>query len=281
MTHPTRLAHETNAHDGVVTLTVTTDPERIASLIDARLAVDPVRCTVLGTMRLALDPGQSWAAVTPAAALAVRSHQADPVQVHGPWRAGELDALATELGRLPDLHGVGGPVEVVTEVVRRLSAEPGRRMTQRLFRLDELHPPRSVPGQARRAVAADQPAVRDWYSAFAAEAGAVVADVDRAVDDALASGGCWLWCDGGGAPVSLATRRPAMAGSARIGPVYTPPHHRGHGYGSAVTAAATADVLSGGAVPVLFTDLANPVSNEIYQRLGYRAVEDRLNVELR
>ena len=154
-------------------------------------------------------------------------------------------------------------------------------MAQRLFRLDEFHPPHHVPGHARRAVAKDQPLVRDWYLAFAAEAGAATGRVDPVVDEALASGGCWLWCGEGGTPVSLATRRSVMAGSARIAPVYTPPQQRGHGYGSAVTAAATADVLRDGAVPVLFTDLANPVSNEIYQRLGYRAVEDRLNVEFR
>jgi predicted GNAT family acetyltransferase len=65
---------------------------------------------------------------------------------------------------------------------------------------------------------------------------------------------------------------------ARIGPVYTPPEYRGHGYGSAVTAAATAAVLAAGAVPVLYTDLANPTSNKIYQAIGYRAVADRAAV---
>jgi predicted GNAT family acetyltransferase len=32
---------------------------------------------------------------------------------------------------------------------------------------------------------------------------------------------------------------------------------------------------------VLFTDLANPTSNALYQRLGYRPVEDRAVVEFR
>jgi predicted GNAT family acetyltransferase len=31
---------------------------------------------------------------------------------------------------------------------------------------------------------------------------------------------------------------------------------------------------------LLFTDLANPTSNALYQRLGYRAVEDRLVLDL-
>jgi predicted GNAT family acetyltransferase len=63
-----------------------------------------------------------------------------------------------------------------------------------------------------------------------------------------------------------------------VGPVYTPSRWRGRGYGSAVTAAATRDVLDDGGLPVLFTDLANQTSNDIYQRLGYYPVEDRLEI---
>jgi predicted GNAT family acetyltransferase len=66
-------------------------------------------------------------------------------------------------------------------------------------------------------------------------------------------------------------------------PVYTPSRWRGRGYGSAVTAAATRDVLDDGGVPVLFTDLTNHTTNDIYQGiyqgLGYRAVEDRVEIE--
>ena len=64
-------------------------------------------------------------------------------------------------------------------------------------------------------------------------------------------------------------RRP-VAGVARIGPVYTPDDDRGHGYGSAVTAAAARTALAAGSRDVvLFTDVANPVPNAIYRRLGF------------
>jgi predicted GNAT family acetyltransferase len=46
-----------------------------------------------------------------------------------------------------------------------------------------------------------------------------------------------------------------------------------------VTAAVTRAALDAGAEHVvLFTDLANPTSNGVYQRLGYRPVSDRLMV---
>ena len=63
----------------------------------------------------------------------------------------------------------------------------------------------------------------------------------------------------------------------RIGPVYTPQKRRGRGYASAATAALSRRLLESGAQEVLlYADLANPVSNSIYQRIGYRPVEDRV-----
>jgi predicted GNAT family acetyltransferase len=60
--------------------------------------------------------------------------------------------------------------------------------------------------------------------------------------------------------------------------VYTPPAQRGHGYGSAVTAAAARDILGCEAIPCLYTDLANPTSNKIYQAIGFVPVSDRVEV---
>jgi predicted GNAT family acetyltransferase len=67
---------------------------------------------------------------------------------------------------------------------------------------------------------------------------------------------------------------PPSAGVARIGPVYTPKRFRGRGYASAAVAAVSQLILDQGARVCLFTDQANPVSNRIYQRIGYRPVVD-------
>jgi predicted GNAT family acetyltransferase len=68
--------------------------------------------------------------------------------------------------------------------------------------------------------------------------------------------------------VSLAAVSPPAVGVARVGPAYTPAHWRRHGYGAAATAATSADHV------VLYTDLANPTSNSIYQAIGYRSDHD-------
>ncbi len=88
-----------------------------------------------------------------------------------------------------------------------------------------------------------------------------------------------LW-DVNGTPVSMAMLRAPAADVSRIGPVFTPRNLRGHGYGSAVTAAA-ADLAHRSGTPdvVLFADLANPVSNAIYQRIGFEPVADSVRID--
>jgi predicted GNAT family acetyltransferase len=75
----------------------------------------------------------------------------------------------------------------------------------------------------------------------------------------------------------MAGASPRLAGMVRISTVYTPPEHRGRGYAAAVTAEAGRSAREDGAQEVLlFTDLANPTSNGVYLRIGYRPVSDRL-----
>jgi predicted GNAT family acetyltransferase len=83
-----------------------------------------------------------------------------------------------------------------------------------------------------------------------------------------------------GVPVALGGHTQTVAAMARIGPVFTPEPQRRRGYGSAVTVAATRSAAAAGADHiVLFTDLANPTSNAIYQQIGYRPIEDSVVVE--
>jgi uncharacterized protein len=57
--------------------------------------------------------------------------------------------------------------------------------------------------------------------------------------------------------------------------VYTPPQHRCCGYATSCVAELTQRQLaSGKSFCCLYTDLANPTSNSIYQRIGYQPVCD-------
>jgi RimJ/RimL family protein N-acetyltransferase len=152
----------------------------------------------------------------------------------------------------------------------------------RLFRLDRLVPPEPrPPGAARVADPGDRELLIEWHGAFFREARAGAAEnPGRHVDDRLSHSGLTLW-EAEGVPVAMAGSTPEVAGVVRIAGVYTPPQHRRHGYGGAVTAVASQAALDAGASAlVLFTDLANPTSNALYQRLGYRPVSDRVQLQL-
>jgi RimJ/RimL family protein N-acetyltransferase len=150
------------------------------------------------------------------------------------------------------------------------------QMRNRLFRLGELRwPDPRPPGQARVAGPSDRGLLIAWSEAFHREAQSGPADLVSMVDDRLSYQGLTLWEDAG-QPVSMAGVTRTVAGQVRAGPVYTPPGLRGKGYAGAVTCTVSQAALDAGADRVLlFTDLANPTSNALYQRLGYEPVEDR------
>jgi len=151
-----------------------------------------------------------------------------------------------------------------------------RRM--RLFRLGELIRPVPGPeGSARLAAERDRALLAEWFDAFAREIGDPPRqDHEAVIDERLSYGGITLW-EVDGVPVSIAGLTRVVAGMVRVGAVYTPPAQRGRGYASAVTVAISQAALDAGVREVvLYTDLANPTSNALYQRLGYRPVEDRV-----
>ncbi|HEX5401214.1 MAG TPA: GNAT family N-acetyltransferase [Pseudonocardiaceae bacterium] len=190
-----------------------------------------------------------------------------------------LDELVNVL--VPPLAGIGAEVGAAERFARRWSDRTGVSTSvhrrQRMYRLGELAPPPATPGRARTAVAADRDLLHAWHEAFLRELDSTsVPDVQGQVAARLGYGGLVLW-EVDGVPVSMAGRTRPLGDICRIPVVYTPPEHRGHGYGAAVTAAVSRDAVATG-VPLvlLFTDADNPTPNGVYQRIGYRPVQDRI-----
>lgn len=180
-------------------------------------------------------------------------------------------------------------VTITTDLADRFAAAWRRRTggtcqvlrRSRLYRLGELAPPRPCPaGAARVADVRDLPVLAEWTDAFDRETGHDHGTPPAVVSARVGAGLLTLW-EVDGAPVSFAGVTPTVAGMARVAPVYTPPALRGRGYAAAVTTEVTRAALAGGAdAVVLFTDLANPTSNALYQRLGYRPVLDQVVLSL-
>ena len=194
-----------------------------------------------------------------------------------------VPALAGELARDGmALPGITAPPDVARAFADAWASTGGRAahrtMAERVYRLEHLTPPRDVPGTSRIADERDRELLRSWTHAFLIEAhGRTHPNEARdVVDGALRSGTrvFYLW-EHDGRPVSMAGVTGPTPNGIRVGPVYTPPADRGHGFASAVTAAASkAQLDQGRRFVFLFTDITNPTSNKIYRAIGYEPVID-------
>jgi len=153
---------------------------------------------------------------------------------------------------------------------RRLIPE----MPMRAYRLDAVIPPTNVAGTMRWATP-DDTFVLDWTVRFHIDTfGETEPDrvsIARSNKRFYSEGpyGLALW-EVNGEPVSMAATIGLSPTGMRIGLVYTPEEHRGHGYASALVAALSQSILDSGLqFCTLNTDLHNPTSNKIYQSIGY------------
>jgi hypothetical protein len=202
-------------------------------------------------------------------------------------RAADLAALETLAGYLQrsgaSLPGVLGPAPEsgqFAKIWRRLTGQSYRkRVSERIYQLERVIPARAVPGRLRRVTESDRPLLLEWVTAFNTETfgDSDAAQTEWAVTSMLTLPpqvrGAFVWEDG--VPVSLTGYTGPTPNGMRVGPVYTPPARRGRGYASACVAAVSQCLLDEGRKYVfLFTDLANPTSNHIYQAIGYQPVCD-------
>jgi predicted GNAT family acetyltransferase len=189
------------------------------------------------------------------------------------------DDAAAAFGSLP---GVGGPREPVGRFAEiwetRTGAKAEVSMRMRIYEAEEARPPQGVPGRMRAYEDRDRALVIGWMDAFVDEAMSEPPPetsqewLERRLDDP--DSGILIW-EVDGESVSMGGYGGSTPNGARIGPIYTPPELRRRGYASALTADLTQMLLyRGSRFCFLFTDLANPTSNSIYQQIGYRPVAD-------
>jgi predicted GNAT family acetyltransferase len=196
-----------------------------------------------------------------------------------PEDADSLAARLAALGRgLPGVNADSDTAAAFAAAWQRHTGAPAAlRQRQRLYRLGTLTAPGPVPpGRPRIAVASDRERLRRWHDEFSESVGlGTVRDSAEWADARIDSGTITFWETPDGTPVAMAGTSPRVAGQVRVTTVYTPPHLRGHGYAGAATAEISRAALAAGADEVLlFTDLSNPTSNGLYQRIGYRPVAD-------
>jgi uncharacterized protein len=171
------------------------------------------------------------------------------------------------------LPGVVGAAEVVHGFAEAWSnltgAATSLRRHSRVYEVRQVLFPLDVQGRCIQAGAEHRTLVSSWVYDF--HHGKLPPDrAEQIADVHITNRRMYLW-EAAGTPVSMAvgpTRQSQHGGLINF--VYTPPEQRRRGYASAVVATLSQYILdSGKEFCALFTNLANPVSNSIYQKIGY------------
>ncbi|MCL8026477.1 GNAT family N-acetyltransferase [Nocardioides bruguierae] len=290
---------------------VVTDAAAFTEAASAYLEAHPVLGTVVSSATadwlaptLPCEPGPWgpwWALVRDAdgdvVSVAMRTASFEP---HPLYLLPMVDEAARSLAaalhaRGDDASAANGAVpacEVLLAELARLREDdtvPEVAVPTRLYELDRLVRPTAPAGAARAADEADLPWLVPLLGRFETEAAAQAGRTHRDAGDhldehwvrrRLEADALWVW-EVAGTPVCAVGATPPAFGVSRVGPVMTPAEHRGRGYAGALTAHVTALREAQGVRVCLFTDAGNPVSNALYQRLGYRPLADMTEVVLR
>jgi uncharacterized protein len=195
-----------------------------------------------------------------------------------------IPALAEELStggwKVPGVLGPSDLVESFASVWAQCQGCTSTRwVQQRIFRLDQVLQPSRVPGTSRLAEASDIELLAMWHRQFDKDVrrtdGTMSPEEElKNAEKRVLEGKTYFWIRDT-MPVCMAAQARPTANGIAINGVFTPAEHRCRGYASALVAAVSQMSLdSGKKFCTLYTDLDNPTSNSIYQKIGYKPVGD-------
>lgn len=190
-----------------------------------------------------------------------------------------VELIAQDLySHQPSLLGVNSPHAESEAFAKSWIALTGQsyqmKLALRAFKLEQVQITATPPGYLRVVDKGDKQLLKQWHQAFLCEAfGKPESGSQNWVNYQLKNQTAYLWENQ--EPVSLACQTGITPNGVGIGTVYTPKKHRGKGYATACVAKLSQYLLKKGyKYCFLFTDLANPTANHIYQSIGYQPVGD-------
>lgn len=185
------------------------------------------------------------------------------------------------------LEGCVGPTETVKAFCKLWKIPSKPAMGQGVYECVKSIPPREIRGsliKARLDHSEEVEAAVLFGAGFIEECFPLhrepLVEARKMVEFYIEQGVLFLWKSQEGDLVSMAVRNRESKNASTIGWVFTPKEQRGRGYGSMVTFGVTQEIFkSGKKFANLFTDLSNPTSNSIYQKIGFRKIADSTHVD--
>ncbi len=219
--------------------------------------------------------------VTEADKIRLYAHHTPPflpyLSAGDPAAAAELAAALKDEGPLPGLLGPLPVVEAFLDAWPELRSSLPHIERQGLYRLDQVVMPPSTGAAFGQGRIEDLDLYFTWLRDFCHELGDMYAGDEKALDqqrERIEAGD--LYClTYQGRPVCMAIAARKLPTGQSVSFVYTPPQDRGRGYAAELVARLSQKLLQdGNQYCCLFTQMHNPVSNRIYQRIGYYLVDE-------
>jgi GNAT superfamily N-acetyltransferase len=271
-------------------------PEEFLAATETYRLSDPTRTNILSSVPMAVAKGDRtydaywwWAVFDENEYCVGAAFRTAPFGLQiGPMPLEGVQLLAAAVAKDDDtITWIVGSESVTTAFLREYGDSSSSGSSRRFVRglksllheLGELTAPQ-VGGSYRVATLDDVELVVRWTHDFLAFTGATPLPDGRDREFIIArlkESSLRLWSVEN-EPLAMAGHGPTVetpSGSfTRIGPVFTPENLRGRGYGSAVTAALCEELIGRGSRVILYADAAYPTSNRVYQRLGFREIDN-------
>ena len=150
-------------------------------------------------------------------------------------------------------------------------------LKHRLYHMLSAPEVSAADGEFRSATDEDLPVISEWIQIFSAEAVNEILSIEEAEEIARTKmDHCelFVWTIDHKLVSLAATARPVKTGIT-INYVYTPKEYRGQGYASQCVRHLCRKLFSQGwQFCMLYADLQNPISNHIYQKMGFTFLTD-------
>ncbi len=176
---------------------------------------------------------------------------------------------------LGGLRGPLKPAQLFVQLWHESHTEPVSPVVElKLYSLDTVTHATKTSGKLKQATLNDLDLVHAWLTAFAIEVALPHGGPSKErVSNRIKQGEYFFWEVDEVMTCILGKNARPHHGVSHLGPVYTPPEHRGHGYATDASAHLSQMILDEGAsYSSLFADIHNPRTNKIYQMIGYEEI---------
>lgn len=199
----------------------------------------------------------------------------------------DIVKLAKELSKVyPDIPGLIGNKKTVQRLAEEIAVLENKKtnvvMEQGVYALQQVKKKWTEDGAFREIGSDELPLIEQWIYQFCEDVRLPTTKEEaKQTAHTLITNRRLFGLDVDGKLVSVAAKTRPTTNNITVNFVYTPKEARKKGYASSCVAALSQRMLDEGyKTTTLYTDLANPTSNKIYQEIGYEQIAESVLIFL-